>query len=191
MSSTYERCAGLAATGTTLRGVCGWDILAPMPKRPSPLAAVLLLAVACAAGCAGFLRRPDPPRLTVADVTLESATLFEQKYVVRLRIQNPNSFALPLEGLDYSLAINDQPFATGVCAAPVTVPAYGTEVVDVDAYSSLVEILRQFLALGRGDPQKLSYRLKGHVRLKSPALKVPFEQVGEISLAPGKRSTGI
>jgi LEA14-like dessication related protein len=151
---------------------------------------VLVLA-SLLAGCVGFLRRPDPPLVTVADVTLASATLFEQRYVVRLRLQNPNPFALSLAGLDYSLLVNDRPFAAGVSNRPVAVPAYGTEVLDVDAYSSLGEILGQFRKLGEGIPRALHYRLKGRVRLKSPALDVPFDRAGELSLGPEEPKRGI
>ncbi|MBI5014494.1 MAG: LEA type 2 family protein [Deltaproteobacteria bacterium] len=161
-----------------------------MHRRPVRIAALFLVAF-LVGGCAALLPRPEPPRLTVADVTLAQVNLFEQKYVVRLRVQNPNAFPLGLVGLDYVLRVNDQPFASGVSSHPVTVPAYGTEVIDVEAYSGLGEVLKQLFELGKGIPERLRYRLRGHVRLESPSLEVPFDESGEISLRPEPPAKGI
>lgn len=142
------------------------------------------------AACAGLLRRPEPPRFTLADVTLVSASLLEQEYRVRLRLQNPNAYPLPIEGVVYDLRLNDRPFATGVSRTPVTVPAYGTEILDLRAFSGLWEVMGQLGELARRG-ERMSYRVRGHVRLKSPAVELPFDERGEFSFLPREPARSI
>ena len=63
------------------------------------------------------------PKVTVADFRVLNMGLFEQNYVVQLRIKNPNSFSLPIAGLNYRLGISDQEFANGTSNEAITIPA--------------------------------------------------------------------
>lgn len=173
-----------------MRGRLTGAILGAMDALLSRRTALLFALVGFAAGCAALLPRVEAPRITVADVTLKSVSLFEQKYTLSLRVQNPNAFSLPLGGLAYELRVNDRFFASGVSNRAMNVPGYGTEVLDVDAYSSIGDVLRQLLELGKGVPQRLRYRLKGHVRLTSPALEIPFDESGQVALLPERQPTG-
>lgn len=143
------------------------------------------------ASCAGLVGRTEPPRVTLADIRLTELKLLEQRYQLTLRVQNPNDFELPIEGLDYELLVNEQEFGSGVSNRPVTVPAYGTELLQVDAYSTLAGLLRQFRELDSGKSPSLRYRLKGHVRLSRNGLSLPFDHSGEISLGSKKTGEGV
>ena len=134
--------------------------------------------------CAALSTRLDPPRVTVADLRLVSAGVFSQTYRVRLNVQNPNSADLPIQGIAYELRFNDQPFASGVSGQNVTVPRYGTEVLELEAIGTLADILRQLSQLERERPQTFRYGVKGHVDLRNGGTRLPFEQSGEISLVP-------
>jgi LEA14-like dessication related protein len=153
-------------------------------KRPTrrffwpALCAALLSLSACGA----LFRRPEPPRLTLADLKLVETTFFEQKYRLALRVQNPNSFRLAIEGIDYQILIDDRLFGGGVSNKPLTIEGYGSEVWEVEAFSDLRLLLRQFLQLEKGVPESLKYRLKGHVLLKGGGVKLPFDHRGEFSL---------
>jgi LEA14-like dessication related protein len=126
----------------------------------------------------------EPPRLSVVDLRVVDATLLSQTYRIRLRIQNPNSFALPIDGMAYELRINDQPFASGVSNQSLDVPRYGTEELEVQAVSTLAAVFRQLNELERSGPERFRYALKGHVSLAGGDSRVPFEEAGEISLRP-------
>jgi LEA14-like dessication related protein len=150
-----------------------------MTRSPRPWLLIALLA--SLAGCAGILFTPDPPRVTLADVRVAEVKLFEQKYRVALRIQNPNPFEVQAVGLDYELTVNGQPFCTGVWSKGVTVGPYATEVVEVEAFSDLTAILRQLRTLNKENLHKLPYRLRGHVRLGDGGRRLPFDHRGEFS----------
>lgn len=74
-------------------------------RRPAGTAArrtargltALLAALVSVAGCASMYPRLETPRLSLVSVEMAEATLFEQRLVVRLRVQNPNSIALPVQ----------------------------------------------------------------------------------------------
>jgi len=71
------------------------------------LSILVLVGLISLAGCAGLFQHLEAPHVSLADVRLRDSTLFEQRYVLFLRIQNPNTFAIPVQGLQYNLWIFD------------------------------------------------------------------------------------
>ena len=146
----------------------------------------LLVAALLATGCAGLPGRPRPPAVTLADLQILEAVLFEQRYRLRLRIQNPNADPLRVQAMDYELELNGRDFGRGVSSRPFTVPAFGETVVEVDLVSNISRVLDQVWNLGGGRTQRLSYSLAGDLRVADALFgKVPFAYRGEMALAPG------
>ena len=137
--------------------------------------------------CATFPSRPEPPRVTLAGLTVVSMDLFEQRYRMKLRVQNPNNYRLPLSGMEYTLELNDRRFATGVSSDDIDLPAFGEKLIVVDVSSNLLQLLDQVHALEGGGEPSLRYRLAGHVGVVGRNLKLPFEYTGEVSLALDQR----
>src|SRR5262245_51107187 len=134
-------------------------------------------AAALLAGCASV----EPPSVTLSNIRVEQSTLLEQRFVTTLRVQNPNTFDLNIEGVSFDLQVNDQPFATGVGKGDVVVPAFGSGVVEAEAITTLMGFVRQFQALmrsGSGGP-KLSYHLSGKLKLRDRMSSIPFEMRGD------------
>jgi LEA14-like dessication related protein len=77
---------------------------------------------------ADHLKLPDMPRFALEGIALRSVGLSELTFEVRLRVRNPNAFALPVGQLDYALAVAGAPVARaqGVSVEPV---AGGTSAV--------------------------------------------------------------
>ena len=153
-----------------------------MSKRPFP--AITWLAVsflASLSSCAILSGHIEPPSVHVASVSLINATLFEQQYRLGLRLQNPNDVDLPISALSYEIEVNDKPFAKGVSTKAVTVPRYGSALLEVEGISTLGDLLRQYKQLGTANFTGLRYRMKGNISLQS-GLRVPFDRKGEIGL---------
>lgn len=117
--------------------------------------------------------------------------LFEQRYRLQLRIQNPNDVDLPIAGMDFQLYLNDEEFANGVSDQTVTLPAFGEQIIDVRVTSSISGVIEQLQLFGRTELQTFSYRLSGHVKLLHRAIKYPFEYRGEIDLTADGPSSGV
>ncbi len=167
-----------------------------MRVKPRRYGAVLLRAVVSAAlllglaACASLGARLEPPRVSLANLQLVEFGVFEQRYRLDLRIQNPNDAELPIAGMDFRLYLNDEEFARGLSNQRVTVPAFGEQLVEVQVTSGLTGILGQLQRLGQGELKTFSYRLAGNVKPLHRALKYPFEYRGEIDLAPAGGAAG-
>jgi LEA14-like dessication related protein len=143
----------------------------------APLTVVLL------GGCA-LTPRLIPPTLTVVDVQLQGSDLWEQHLKVRMHVQNPNDRALPIKGLEYSLQVEGQQFASGESAASFIVPARGEAEFDMNVTTNLAGTLLKLLARGSDTlSQSVAYRLTGKVSLSEGLLRsLPFDERGEFKL---------
>lgn len=148
-------------------------------KRLLSLVPIFLILMG-AHGCAAL--RPDfePPRITLVSLQPDSATLFEQKYLIQLRIQNPNDWALSVRGLHYDLELNGQPFLSGLSSESVVIPPFSEAVVGSEGVSTLFSFLRQIEELNRGARQALEYRLSGRVSVDNLPGGVRFDYAGEL-----------
>jgi LEA14-like dessication related protein len=144
----------------------------------APLTVVLLLG-----GCA-LTPRLIPPTLTVVDVQLQGSDLWEQHLKVRMHVQNPNDRALPIKGLEYTLQVEGQQFASGESAASFIVPARGEAEFDMNVTTNLAGTLLKLLARGSDTlSQSVAYRLTGKVSLSEGLLRsLPFDERGEFKL---------
>lgn len=162
-------------------------MLTPMASRPHPLRRQIwrwpLLIILT--GCAGMPLQPQAPTVSLTGFEPVQLGLAEQRFRVRLQLHNPNSFALPIHSIDYVLRLNDQPFAQGSSAQPVTVPALGDSSLELLVSGNLGGVLGPALALGAGQP--LRYDLSGGVALAASLLRIPFRQEGELSLHGWRR----
>ena len=138
----------------------------------------LLLSLALLlSGCASLA--PSKPEVSLAGVSLVEAGLFEQRFALKLRVQNTGRVSLPLDGLAFEVEMNGQPFARGVSAEPVSVPGLGEAVLTVNAVSNLSSLLRQLRELKNSGGDKLTYRIHGTLDAGLYG-RLPFEHRGEI-----------
>lgn len=149
---------------------------------------ILLLA-----GCATLAGITEKPRVSLKGLEPLEIGLFEQRFLLQLRVENPNTVAIPIQGLSFEVELNGQPFATGLSDKAITLAPMGEGVVDVKATSSLGRLLKQFKAMSKEDRRQVDYRIVG--KLRSPTLgSLPFESKGQVSLddlwrdAPGTAS---
>jgi LEA14-like dessication related protein len=133
-------------------------------------------------GCTGVGQRLEPPRVKLAAIRVEEFNVLETVFTVSLRVFNTNATALQIKGVECELKINDQPFALGVSDADVEIPSYGTQLVPLNVYASVLDIFKS--AQGMQDPDQIKYQIKGKVRLGAGAFPtvLPFESEGNITL---------
>jgi len=148
-----------------------------------------LLTSLLASGCATVPRDIEPPKISIANIAPKDLALFEQRFDVQLRIQNPNDKELGINGLRCEIELNGKEFGNGMSGERVKVPRFGSEVVNVEVITSLGSFLRQVQNLGSSGSSaenKLIYRLKGTAFVDSPSsFKLPFDEKGEVDLPLG------
>ena len=141
-----------------------------------------LLVAALLGACA--LTKFQAPQLTVVDVQLANADLWSQHLKLRLHVHNPNDRELPVSGIECSLEVEGQKFASGTSAASFVVPALGDAEFDMNVTADLSSTLLKLTSMGSGALDKdLSYRLVGKVSLSKGWLRsVPFDERGTFKL---------
>lgn len=140
---------------------------------------VLALTVSCSTMPKDF----EAPRVTITDLTPKDMAIFEQRFDVKLRIQNPNDQELSINGLRFDIQLNEHEFASGMSGQHVAVPRFGSQLVDVEVFTTLASFLRQIRDLTKREGQHVSYRLKGVAFVDAPStFKAPFDEQGEIDL---------
>ena len=132
-----------------------------------------------AAGCASVPFGLEAPDVSVADVSFRGGNVFEQRIGLALRILNPNTRALEIEGVSFTVDVNRLQFARGVSDSPFTVPALGEKVVELSAVTSLHDVLRQIGAAGTA--RGLDYEISGRLQLGGYGA-LPFRKAGRIGL---------
>ena len=153
-----------------------------MPEaRQGSIWAVLLFAVLLAAGCASTFKL-EAPQLSVISMKVQSADIFSQRMLVRMRVLNPNARELPVKGISYRIEVNDAELAQGLTDTPFVVPALGEAEFDVQVTANLATALSQMLSR-KGSQDTLDYRLVGSVALSSGFLRrIPFDERGSVKL---------
>jgi LEA14-like dessication related protein len=145
---------------------------------------LVLCVTALLMACAGMGKYRESPRVSLVSIEPLDMTLLEQRYVLKLRIMNPNTVDIPVSGLDYSIEINRREFAYGVSRQAVTIPAHGEAVLEVEVVSTLLGMLRQLQTLQQEKPEVLDYRLSGKITLADSSLRLPFDYSGELDWLP-------
>jgi LEA14-like dessication related protein len=148
-----------------------------------PGACVALLALV--GGCANLsLRRPTASfrSMSVDDVTGRGFTMN-----VDVDVENPNSVALPLAGLDYSLDLEGiEVNQRGKVRGSSRIPASGSETITVPVPVTFANLLQAEEAIRRGGGD-VSYRLDAGLSFDTGTpllgdLRVPFEHRGTLSV---------
>jgi LEA14-like dessication related protein len=155
--------------------------------RHVPAIAILAISL-LSAGCAGIGKNLEPPRVSLANIRVAEFTGFETVFQIQLRVINTNDVDLNVKGLEAELEINGQSFAAGVSNTPVKIPSFGTELVTVAVYSSVIKMFKS--VYGLNESEELKYRLNGKLRVagnNALATTLPFESEGVVTLNDKKK----
>ena len=141
--------------------------------------AFLLFAMALLAGCA-LVPKFEKPTLELVNLKLADGNLLSQRFEARVKVYNPNSRALPVKALRYTVEIDGKTFGRGESARAFTVPPRGEAEFDMTLDANLAGAVAAVLQ--RRDRMKgrmVDYRLKGTVNIDLPMMgSLEFDQVG-------------
>lgn len=143
---------------------------------------LLALAILAAAGCASVAPLAAPEvQLTSLRVLEPMPGSLEQRFEVGLRVINPNNRAVTLDGLDFELDVNQRRLARGVSNQRFELPQLGEAETSVIVTTSLLDVLRQAMALASGPGEPVDYRLRGRLHLGSGFVRsIPFDHRGTL-----------
>jgi LEA14-like dessication related protein len=145
---------------------------------------LLILALAVGInGCSAL--RPDlkAPRLALIAVAMTSGDVFNQQFLIRMNVENPNDRDLPIKGLDYKVFLEGDGFAEGKLNKPFVIPANGEIDFDMTVKTNFVSGVGRLLSRLNGRTQ-VNYSIEGDLLTDIRFLKkIPFEETGSVNLA--------
>lgn len=134
--------------------------------------------LALLSACTGIPTHFEKPQVNLAGLQIAELGLIEQKFIISLRVTNPNDISVPIDGLNLKLDVNGQPFATGVSNEKVTLPKLGETVVKINVTTNLSSILKQIKTLQKD--QALAYTVSGKLFVPLVPGGISFDRQGEL-----------
>lgn len=125
----------------------------------------------------------EAPEVVMLSVAMTSADMFNQQFLVRVNVKNPNAHELSVKTIDYQVFLAGDAFAEGQTTLPLVVPAQGETEFDMPVRTNFVSSLGRLISRINGQ-RKVDYAIQGTVILSSGMIrKIPFRHTGEVDLA--------
>jgi len=144
--------------------------------------AALLSLLLLLSACAAMQPKSDQVRVTMSDVRPLESTLMEQRFLIKLRLQNRSQHMLNINGMSFDLELNDKAFASGVSNHAVKVEPFGEAIIEVKVSSTLFGVIRQVQSLQTLEDKPFQYRISGSLSRPDSFFSLPFDERGEIDL---------
>ena len=151
----------------------------------SPISGFLALMIGwilLLAGCASLTTPLDPPNVSMDSFSSLPSESGAPRFLIKLRVQNPNEQTLDIAGVSYSIALMGQEVITGVSNEVPVIEGYSEGIVSLEANLKLFQLLRLLASLGQAETDELTYRFTAKIDFKGLVPTQRVEQEGLISL---------
>jgi LEA14-like dessication related protein len=129
---------------------------------------------------------PKLPTVNVERMELKRLGLSGADLVLGIQVNNPNAFSVIMEGMQYWLNINGQPWASGETGTRVQITEKGENLLEIPILLNFLQIGQSaYQALAEG--QSLSYQFQGDLDLTTSLsllgrTHLPFQRSGQIEV---------
>ncbi len=132
-------------------------------------------------GCSMFMHSMERPTATVRDVSLSSVGMLGVTGQLQVDVMNPNSFSVPLSGIDWQLSIGDARAVSGEVELQQQIPAKGVSPITTSLSIGAADALVVAAALGGG---ARTYTLDAHFHFSTAVgpLDVEVKKSGELAM---------
>ena len=152
-----------------------------MNKVVTRLALVFALLITTSS-CSALRPELEAPRLALVSIAMTSADIFNQQFLIRVNIENPNDRELPVTGLDYKVFLEGDGFAEGMLKRPFVVPANGETDFDITVRTNFVSGIGRLLSRLNGRTT-VNYSVEGKLLTDIRFLKkIPFNESGSVDI---------
>lgn len=126
----------------------------------------------------------EKPSLSVDNFSMGEASILKQTFRLRLKVDNPNQFALPILGLNYGVNIAGVEVADGSQDSAVTIPAGGSDYLDIAINTNLLKSLPGLSGVLMQGGKEMAYEVTGAVQTNNSLVRtIPFQKSGNFDLA--------
>jgi len=128
----------------------------------------------------GQLPVPAPPEVSVPSVTWQNLSLAGATGLVKLRVRNPNAFALDVTGLDYDIKLGNFDLAKGGLTNAASLAAGAAQELGIKVQVSTERAGMAILQMLEGKAS--AYSLAGAIALGTPfgPLRLPLAVTGQV-----------
>lgn len=154
---------------------------------------ILILSVfVLLSACANWWQSYEKPQVNITSLRLapQSSTA-SPIFLIGLQVINPNRRDLPLQGMSYSLEVDEQRILSGAEPDLPRIPGYGTAEFTIQASPDLLGSARLLNQLLSGQSDTFAYRFKARLDVGSFLPFITLEEEGEFSFGTTKTDTTI
>lgn len=140
------------------------------------------------ASCATLSPDFDPPKVSVDSVRSLPSEDVGPRFEIKLRVSNPNTQALNIAGISYTIELLGKELVSGVTSDVPVIEGYTEEVVTLEAGINMIQMLRLLADLGQGgtNMDALEYRFAAKIDFNGLIPTQRVEEVGSLSLNGGQ-----
>ncbi len=145
---------------------------------------VFLAATLFLSGCSGFSLqdRFQEPRVSLSSIEILEASGFSVRFALNLRVENPNPLPIPVQGMSYSLRLNEHLVASGLASSVGDIAAYGESPVRLEASTNLLGMLGLMQSLLSAQTTELDYDLQSSIDVRGFSKSFEWSERGVVPL---------
>lgn len=144
-------------------------------------AVLVALPTACATPPVDF----DTPEVHLVGLRPMASSGMEARFAVRLRVINPNTTPLNVDGMHYQVFLREQKVLSGVSAEPLRIPAYEEGLAELEASAGMLGSLTLVRDLMNNPPDGgLPYRLEVKLSIGGTLRALRIDREGVLRLTP-------
>jgi LEA14-like dessication related protein len=118
-----------------------------------------------AIGCASAQRGITAPRIAVQSIEPLPSVGGQTRFRMRLLVDNQNTDALRIRGIEFKLRLADQGIIDGSAATPMTIEALDQKTVTLELGSDILSSWSRLTSFVQGPENSLPYQIYGEVYL--------------------------
>jgi len=104
------------------------------------------------------------PQLRLVNIEVEQLKLLEQKFILHLKVDNPNSLPFALHRLSYQLWLNNTELGSGQLDKRLSIPANDSRILQVPLHTNIWQHIKPLSAALKNPQNPLQYRLEGKIK---------------------------
>jgi LEA14-like dessication related protein len=156
--------------------------------RLGHLLLILVITLTCGCASVGLEQFDDPDVELLALQPLPSQGM-EARFLLRLRIVNPNPIALEIDGMAYDVYLRDTKVLSGASNREVTVAAYSEGTAELEVAAGMLGSLTLLRDLMSSPPDGgIPYRLNTKISRKGLGGSMRISREGMIDLSTRRRA---
>ena len=133
-------------------------------------------------GCAGLQRDYQDPEVYLTKIMPMAGTGLEQRFLIGLRIVNPNRSTINISGMSYNIKLRGQKLISGVSANIPRIPGYGEAEVELEAATNLLGAVQLAADMMRNPTKAMDYELEARLDIGRFAVPIRIKETGSINL---------